>query len=280
MKLISNNKKLVSFIFLLLMAVIWIVPVLWATLTSFKSEQEIRTTGFEFLPEEWVTTNYVDAVMNTTNAPVLKWFFNSMVMSTSSAVLSVIIVSITAYGYARLDFKGRDTLFLTIMGISLFPGIVNLIPMYSIIATFNWVNSMLAIIVPGLGGVTNIFLVRQFMLGIPKEFDEAAKIDGANEFQIFLKIIVPLVRPVLTIVALFSFTGTWNDFLWPAIVFNDIDKMPITAGLELLQGAYGTFKVGLLLSSAIVAIIPTFILFLFAQKYFMESLSLSAGLKG
>lgn len=280
MKKLKNKGKLAAFLFLLLMAVIWIFPIYWGIITSFRMESDIRTTGFELLPINWVLANYFDVIMNTTNAPIIKWFINSMVMSTSTAILSVMIVSITAFGYTRLKFKGRDFLFLTILGISFFPSIVNLIPMYQIMATLNWVNSMFAVIIPGTAGVVNIFLVQQFMKGIPTDFDEAARIDGASDFQIFLRIILPLIKPVLTVVALFSFVGTWNDFLWPTIVFNDIDKMPITAGLQLLQGTYGTFHIGKLLASAIVGIIPTFILYLFAQKYFIESLSLSAGVKG
>src|SRR5690606_20012981 len=123
----------------------------------------------------------------------------------STAILSIIVVSVTAYGYTRLNFKGRDAIFLTLLGISLFPGIVNLIPMYQIMATFNWVNTIMAMIVPALAGVGNIFLVQQFMKGIPKEFDEAARIDGASEFQIFLRVILPLIKPILVVVALFSF---------------------------------------------------------------------------
>ena len=137
----------------------------------------------------------------------------------------------------------------------------------------------MAMIVPAASGVFNIFLVRQFMDNIPKDFDEAAQIDGAGEFTIFTKIILPLVKPVLLVVALFSFTGSWNDFLWPSIVFNDVERMPITAGLQLLQGMYDV-KPGLLMAGALIAIVPTFILYLFAQKYFLQSMSLSAGVKG
>lgn len=165
------------------------------------------------------------------------------------------------------------------MATMMFPGVVNLIPLYKIIDVLGWVNSPIAMIVPGAAGVFNIFLVRQFMNNIPLEFDEAARMDGANDFQILGKVILPLIKPVLLVVSLFSFTGSWNDFLWPSIVFNDIDKMPITPGLQLLQGMYQA-QPTLLMAGALVAIIPTFILYLFAQKYFLESMSLSAGVKG
>lgn len=160
----------------------------------------------------------------------------------------------------------------------MFPGVVNLIPNFKIVDTLGWTNTFLAVIVPGAAGVYNIFLVRQFILGIPKELDESAVIDGANEFQIFYHIILPLIKPVLTVVALFSFTGSWNDFLWPSIVINDIDKLPITPGLQLLQGQYMTYP-GIGTAGAFLALIPTFLLYSVAQKSFMASMSLQSGIK-
>ena len=128
-----------------------------------------------------------------------------------------------------------------------------------------WVNNKLALIVPGAGAIANVFLVRQFALGIPKSFDESARIDGASEFQIYWHIILPILKPVLIVTALFSFTGSWNDFLWPSIVMSSMEQLTITPGLQLLQGQYLTFP-GLGTSGAVVAIIPTALLYLFAQK--------------
>ena len=160
----------------------------------------------------------------------------------------------------------------------MFPGVINLIPNYKIVNTLGWTNTFLAVIIPGIAGVFNVFLVRQFMKGIPEELDESATVDGANEFQIFWHIILPLIRPVLLVVALFSFTGSWNDFLWPSIVMSNVDNMPITPGLQLLQGQYVTYP-GLATAGAILALIPTFLLYLIAQKYFMQSMSLQSGMK-
>ena len=125
-----------------------------------------------------------------------------------------------------------------------------------------------------------MFLMRQFMLGIPKNFDEAARIDGAGEFTIYSRVIMPMMKPVVTVVVLFTFTSQWNDLLWPSIVFNDVQKMPLTLGLQLLMGAYGNFYLASILTAAVVSIIPTFLLYIFAQKYFLQSLSLSSGVKG
>ncbi|MBD8068662.1 carbohydrate ABC transporter permease [Bacillus sp. PS06] len=272
--------KYISLIFLVIMALIWVVPLLYTVLSSFKSEADIQSNAFTFLPINWVIGNYQDVLFANTSAPVAKWFMNSMIISVSQTVLVLVLVSLAGYGYARMKFKGRDAIFVFLMATMMFPAVVNLIPLYKIVDTFGWVNNYLAAIVPGTAGVFSIFLVRQFMLGIPMDFDESARVDGASDFQIFTRLILPLIRPVLTVVALFTFTGAWNDFLWPSIVFNDVEMMPITPGLKLLQGMYGTLEIAHALTGALIAIVPTFILYLFTQKYFMESLSLSSGVKG
>ncbi|MBX8937678.1 MULTISPECIES: carbohydrate ABC transporter permease [Enterococcus] len=271
--------KIVAFLFLFIMAIIWILPLLYGFFTSFKSHGEIMTSGFKIMPAEWVLSNYSNLLVNNTSAPLLRWFLNSMFIAVVHTLLVLFVVSFSAFAYSRLNFKGKNLLFSFLLVTMMFPSVVNLIPLYKIVDIFGWVNTPMAMIVPGAAGVFNIFLVRQFMDNIPKDFDEAAQIDGAGEFTIFTKIILPLIKPVLLVVALFSFTGSWNDFLWPSIVFNDVERMPITAGLQLLQGMYDV-KPGLLMAGALIAIIPTFILYLFAQKYFLQSMSLSAGVKG
>lgn len=272
--------KYISLLFLIIMAFIWIVPLWYTLFSSFKSEADIQSNAFTILPINWVIGNYQDVLFSNTSAPVAKWFMNSMIISVTQTVLVLVLVSLAGYGYARMKFKGRDAIFIFLMATMMFPAVVNLIPLYKIVDSLGWVNNYLAAIVPGTAGVFNIFLVRQFMLGIPKDFDESARVDGASDFQIFIKLILPLIRPVLTVVALFTFTGAWNDFLWPSIVFNDVEMMPITPGLQLLQGMYGSLEVAHALTGALIAIVPTFILYLFTQKYFMESLSLSSGVKG
>ncbi|MBC1795491.1 carbohydrate ABC transporter permease [Listeria booriae] len=271
--------KLIAFVFLFVMAIIWVVPLAWGIVTSFKSEAEVATVGFKFLPVQWVTTNYTELLFDNAATPLLRWFMNSMIIAVSQTVLVLVVVSLAAFAYSRLKFRGRNAMFVFLMATMMFPSVVNLIPLYKIIDTFGWVNNYLAAIVPGAAAVFNIFLVRQFMVNIPIEFDEAARIDGAGDFKIFYKVILPLLRPVLMVVALFTFTAAWNDFLWPSIVFNDIEMMPITPGLQLLQGMYQA-QPAHLMAGALVAIVPTFILYLFAQKYFLQSMALSSGVKG
>ncbi len=283
----ENKTKKISpsliavYVLLIVLAVVWLLPVIYTVTTSFKSVAEFTSNAFNLLPAKWVLDNYVTLVEASASYPVLNWLGNSLIISTVFAVLSVAIVALAGFGYSRLNFKYRDTLFFVLLLISMFPAVVNMIPQYRIIASLGWVNTYWACIVPGLGNVANIFLVRNFMKGIPKELDEAAEIDGASDFQIFTRIMLPAIRPILIVIFLFSFTGAWNDFLWPTLVFNDINKMPVTAGLQLLSNQMGQYnQMGSLMAATCMAILPTLLLFLFAQKYFLQSLNITSGLKG
>ncbi len=276
-----NFSKYIAYAFLIIVCLIWAVPILFGITTSFRSQAEVVSSGFRLLPVNWIVDNYVTILENTSTAPILRWLMNSIFIATTHTFLVIVVISITGYGYSRLKFKGRDALFFTLLGISFFPAVVNLIPSYKIIDALGWVNTAWAMVIPGLAGMGNIFLVRQFMKGIPTELDESARVDGASDFRIFISIILPLIKPVLIVCGLFSFTGSWNDFLWPVIVYTDVDKMPVTAGLLLLQDIYGNYRmIGQLMGSAILAIIPTLLLFLFAQKYFVQSINLNSGIKG
>lgn len=284
MKSSSNSggiSKYIAYGFLGILCLLWALPVVFGITTSFRSQTEVVTSGFRLFPKEWVIENYIAILDNTSTAPILQWLWNSVFIATLHTLLVVVVISVTGYGYSRMEFKGRDALFFTLLGISFFPGVVNLIPSYKIIDALGWVNTSLAMIIPGLAGMGNIFLVRQFMNGIPKDLDESARVDGAGDFRIYFSVILPLVKPILIVCALFSFTGSWNDFLWPVIVYTDVVKMPVTAGLLLLQDIYGNYRmIGQLMGSAMLAIIPTLLLFLFAQKYFVQSINLNSGIKG
>lgn len=276
-----NISKYLANLFLWALCITWIIPVIFGISTSFRTQSEIVQSGFRLFPAEWRLENYVTILGNTSTAPIMRWLFNSVFIASLHTFLVIVVISLTGYGYARMKFKGRDTLFFTLLGISFFPGVVNIIPSYKIIDIFGWVNTSWAMIIPGLAGMGNIFLVRQFLKGIPHDLDESARVDGAGDFRIYASIILPLIKPVLIVCGLFSFVGSWNDFLWPVIVYTDVDKMPITAGLLLLQDIYGNYRmIGQLMGSAIIAIIPTLLLFAFAQKYFIQSINLNSGIKG
>ncbi|MGK9309854.1 carbohydrate ABC transporter permease [Melissococcus plutonius] len=281
MKKHFSISKWIAYLFLTVLSIIWVVPIIFGLTTSFRSQTEVVSDGFRLLPVHWVIENYIEILNNTSTAPIVRWLGNSLFIATTHTILVVFVISFTAYGYTRISYKYKDQIFFLLLGISMFPGIVNIIPSYKIVQMFGWVNTPAAMIIPGLAGMGNIFLVRQFMRGIPKEFDESARIDGAGEFAIYSKIMLPMIRPVLIVCGLFSFSASWNDFLWPVIVYNDVNKMPVTAGLLLLQDIYGNYRlIGQLMGSAFLAIIPTLLLFVFSQKYFVQSMNLNSGVKG
>lgn len=274
----SKPVKIVFFVILALLAVVWICPIVWAVFTSFKSNDEIISSDFHLLPQHWSLENYAEIAQDNEQTPVLRWFVNSIIIAAGQTLLVLVVVSLAAYGYTRLKFEGRDLIFNCLLATMMFPAILNLIPNYKIVDTLGWTNTFLAVIMPGAAGVYNIFLVRQFVVAIPHELDEAAIVDGANEWQVFRYVILPLIRPALTVVALFTFAGAWNDFLWPSIVMTDVDTMPITPGLQLLQGQYLTYP-GVATAGALLALVPMLIMYLFAQKYFMQAMALNSGIK-
>lgn len=271
-------EKLFAGVVLLALSILWIIPVVWAFFTSFKSKNEIISSGFSLIPNKFTLANYIELLGSNEQTPVLTWFVNSLIISVGQTLLVLIVVSLAAYGYTRVKFKGRDVLFLFLLSTMMFPSVLSLIPNYKIVDTLGLLNSPLAVILPGAAGVYNVFLVHQFAKAIPDELDEAARIDGANHLQVYWHIIMPLLKPALTVVALFTFTAAWNDFLWPSIVLTDVENMAITPGLQLLQGQYETYP-GISTAGALIALLPMLGIFIFAQKYFMEALHMTSGIK-
>lgn len=289
----SRNGKLLAFAFLFLLGIIWIVPILWLILNSFKMEADFITsfanvTGptdylSRMIPREWTVSNYIEMFVGgegtNTTANLLAMFKNSFIVAIAQTVGILIITSLSAYAYERLNFKGGNAIFWMLMYMSMFPNVVALLPQFRIANALGWVNNLNALIWPGMAGVFNIFLIRNFMKGIPKALDEAATIDGANSFQVYARIILPSIMPVMIVVGLFAFNGAWNDFLWPTIVMTDVDNQTLTAGLRLLSGQYEQ-KLAHLIASCLVSMVPPFVLYLVAQNYFLQGISVQAGVKG
>lgn len=277
----TKKESWIAFIILCAFVLITLVPLFWIFISSFKIDAEINQAGgFMFLPKTWTLSNYKEILsFSNKQLPVFNWFFNSIIVSGSQTVVAVIIYAMSAYAYSKLEFKGRDGIFLTIMFLSSFPAITNVIPLYKIMHMFGWLNDLISLIIPGLAGVLNIFLIRQFMYGIPDAILESARIDGANEWKVFTRVILPNCKAILTAVGLFTFTGSWNDFLWPSIVINNIDRLTLTAGLQLARGVYGN-QVARMSTIATIAIVPMIVLYIFTQKYFIKGISINSGVKG
>ena len=289
----AKGEKRAALLFLVVLGVVWFAPIIWLILNSFKTDSEFITSftmlknRWDYLgrmiPRRWTTENYVEIFIGgsgiNTASNILMMFRNSFIVSIAVMLLNAMVTSLSAFAYERLDFKGGETIFWTLMYLSMFPNVVNLLPMFRIATALGWVNNLNALIWPSLAGVFNIFLIRNFLKGIPKVLDEAAAIDGASSFQVYLHVILPSIVPVMIVVSLFSFNGAWNDFLWPSIVMTDVRNQTITPGLRLLDGQYGG-EWAHMIASCLVSMLPPFILYLVAQKYFLQGISIQAGVKG
>ena len=289
----SKFEKRFAGIFLTVLAFFWLIPIVWLLLNSFKTDSDFITSfsnmkgPLDYVsrlwPRNFTTVNYVEMFIGgagaNTTANLLEMSKNSLIVSLSQMLLVVTLTSLSAYAYERLHFPGGNAIFWALMYMSMFPNVVAMLPLFKISNSLGWINNLNALIWPALAGVFNIFLLRNFLKGIPRDFDEAASIDGANSFQIYTRIILPAMKPVLIVVALFSFNGAWNDFLWPTLVMTDVNRQTLTAGLRLLMGQYEQ-KWAHLIAATVVSIVPPFLLYLGAQGYFLQGISIQAGVKG
>lgn len=281
----SHLGRIIAFAFMLVMAVVWLMPIVWTVLSSLKPSIEAKQflKYRNLLPMKWTFENY-EYVFNTATTPIFRWMRNSFIVSISQTVLVLFLTSTSAFAYERLRFRGREVIFWVVFGLSMFPNVVGLVPQFQIMNSLRWLDKLPSVIFPGVTGVFNIFLIRNFLKAVPRDLDEAASIDGAGPWLIYYRIILPAIRPVLTVVALFAFTGAWNDFVWPSIALTNPKNLTLTPGLRLLQisegGSGGGGHVVRQLAGGVIGIVPTFIIYLFAQKYFLTGLNLSAGLKG
>jgi multiple sugar transport system permease protein len=207
------------------------------------------------------------------------WLMNSLINATLHTVIVLVVSSLAAYAFARFTFKGRDTLFFIMLGTMMIPNVLNLVPLYSIINAMDLVDTRWALILPGVSSVFGVFLLRQFFLGIPKELEEAAVIDGAGPFRIFTRIMLPVIKPGLIVLGLFTFLANWNDYLWPLTAINTNEERTLTLGLAVLKGTYNVLYAKMM-TVTLISIIPIIIIFIFAQKYFMKGINLSSGIKG
>jgi multiple sugar transport system permease protein len=210
--------------------------------------------------------------------PVLRWFLNSLLAAVGQTLLILVTASMAAYALARMEFRGRKLLTVLILATLFIPPVSLLIPNYVIVAELGWLDSLTAVVVPGAADAFGVFFLRQFFVSLPLELEEAAVLDGANRFQIFTRVILPLSKPALATLALLSFLVNWNDFLWPLFVLFSPERLTLQPGLSTLQSAfttdYATIMVG-----GVIASVPVLILFIFAQRFIIEGVSRS-GFKG
>lgn len=268
-----------AYVLLFTGAAVSLIPFLWMISTSLKLRTEVFRYPPMLIPETLHWENYAN-VFNT--FPFLGYMKNTAVTAISVTALQLLVSATAAYAFARMNFKGRDPLFLLYLGTMMVPGQVTLIPAY-IMMTDKFLGlkgSLLALILPGgLGGVAfGTFMIRQFMLSIPKELEEAAIIDGASPFVIFARIILPLSKAALATLAVFTFMGSWNDFLWPLLMLDKPELQTLTVGLSTLQSRWGT-RWPELMAGSLISILPILLVTLLSQRYFIRGIVVS-GLKG
>jgi len=253
-----------------------LMPLFWMISISFKLPQDIFTMPPSWLPETVTFENYQKLF---SSIPFARQFLNTLGVTTVIVAGQLLFSSMGAYAFARMRFPGREHLFMVFLATMMVPQVVTLIPTFIIIRTFGWVNHYMGLIAPyALGSAVATFMLRQFMLTIPVELEEAARMDGAGHLTIFFRIILPLVRPALAVVGVFAFVFFWNDFLWPQVVINSEQMKTLTVGIAgLASSVYGT-DWGVLMAGATLTVLPLIVVFLVAQRYFIEGIQIT-GLK-
>jgi len=269
--------RTITYLLLLVGSVAMLIPLVWLVRSSFMTLDQIFLFPPEWIPNPWQFQNYPDAL---DVAPFARYFLNTMTIEFFVVVGTVASSTVSAYGFSRLRWKGRDTVFAILMTTLMLPGAVTLIPAFIIWSELGFVNTFAPLTVPAWfgGGMFNIFLLRQFFRGLPRDLDDAAMLDGASPPRILWDIIIPLSRPALITVGIFSFLTTWNDFLGPLIYLNDDRKYTLALGLSQFKGQY-TSEWGLLMAASTLVLAPVLVLFFVAQRYFVEGIAVT-GLKG
>lgn len=271
-------RRTLFWLVMVLLSVIFLAPLFWMLSTSFKTPQDSTSLPLTWIPKSVDTSSYHQLLDGDSSTPVLRWFLNSFVAAAANAVLIVAIDALAAYALARMAFRGKKLIFGGVIGTIFVPGFVFLIPNFLIVYQLGWLDSLWALIVPSAGGAFGVFFLRQFFIGLPRELEEAAELDGANQWTIFFRVVLPLSRPALSTLAVLSFLTNWNDFLWPVYVLFSPKHLTLPAGLSTLQGA-ATTNYPLIMAGAVIASVPVLILFIAAQRQIVASVARS-GLKG
>jgi alpha-1,4-digalacturonate transport system permease protein len=270
-----NGKKppsvgsIVRTTFLLVMTFIILAPVLWFVLSSFKDATELGARPPKIFPTEWAFSNYTEAFQMYN---YMRYFTNSVIVTSLATILTLIINSMAAYAFAKYNFRGRDGLFVMTLAMIMIPLQVILIPIYLVVSSLGLVNTYWGMIIPAAATPTGVFIIRQYMLTIPDELIEAARIDGAGEFRIFARIVLPLCRPALAVVAIFSILWRWNDFLWPLLIAQKEELYTLPVALALLNGQL-VVPYNIVLAMSVMSIIPVLFMFVFMQRQIVQGIA-------
>jgi multiple sugar transport system permease protein len=269
-------RRVLTYILLVLIALVFLIPLAWMVSTSLKPKSQWFSAQIYWIPKTITLANY-QSLLDNPATPIARWFGNSLMVGALVTILIIVVDSLAAYAYARMEFKGRGPLFALLLATLFLPGMMFLVPNFLTIYALHLLNNYGGVILPGLAGVFGVFFLRQFFETIPKELEEAAVLDGANAFQTFWRVALPLARPALATLAVITFLASWNDFLWPLLILQQPDLMTLPPGLATLQGAY-TSEYGQMMAGAMVAAVPVLILYIALQRFIVQSVA-TTGLK-
>ncbi|EFH84004.1 carbohydrate ABC transporter permease [Ktedonobacter racemifer] len=265
-----------SFVLLVLLALLWILPLLWAIDTSLKPETETTT-----IPITWLSSHFtLDAFTSTlANSQMWRWYFNSTLTSGLISLLTIFLASLAAFAFSRIPFRGNRIVFWVILAGIMVPGQILIVPLFTEMQSFGLVDTYWGIILPQIASPVAVFILKQYFDGIPAEFEEAALLDGASRLNIYWRIWMPLARPALAAVAIFTFVISWNNFLWPFIVISNNNMMTLPVGLATVQTSFG-IRYAQIMATALLGGIPVLIVFLCFQKQIVQGIAGTTGLKG
>jgi alpha-1,4-digalacturonate transport system permease protein len=269
-----STGRILVYTALIVLAIVVLTPVVWLALSSFKTQTELAQQPPSLLPGSFAPTNYVEALDTFDFGVYLR---NSLIVTLGATALTLVINTMAAYGLAKYNFRGRDFLFLLTLATIMIPLQVILIPVYQVAAELGMVNSLWGMIIPPAATPTGVFLLRQYMLTIPDDLIEAARIDGAGEFRIFLRIIIPLSTAAIAVVTIFSVIWRWNDFLWPLIIAQDQSTYTLPVALAQFNSQL-VVPFNYILAMSVVSIVPVVIIFLVLQRKIVHGIA-NTGLK-
>ncbi|MCC8051606.1 MAG: carbohydrate ABC transporter permease [Clostridiales bacterium] len=263
--------NIIGYIVLIFVALVVLLPLIWLFVSSFKSDADVIKWPPHFFPAEWLTVQYRYVIKTI---PVLKMLRNTVIFAGSVTVISLIFDSMSAYAFSRMQFRGRKILFNIILLTMMIPFQVIMIPLYLEEFELGILNTYAGLILPRAASAYGIYMLTSFFSGIPKELDEAARIDGMKEGQIYARIIVPLAKPAMVTLGIYHFMNNWNDLLYPMMLTSSANMRTLSAGLAVLVGT-NSIKFGPTLAATVISITPLLILFLFGQRFFMEGIATS-----
>ncbi|HEY4430686.1 MAG TPA: carbohydrate ABC transporter permease [Paenibacillus sp.] len=269
----SSNlwRNITTHLLLILASIILVFPFIWMVSGAFKDSLEVVKMPPQWIPSHFNFDNFTEI---TKYFPIFQSLWNSVEVSVISTGLQLIVCAMAAFVFAKIEFRGREALFFLFLITLMVPMQVTMTPLFIIFQKLHLVNTMAGLILPGIFSAYGTFLLRQHMIGIPNSLLEAAFIDGASYFQVFRKVILPLSKPVLATLLIFSFMSSWNNFLWPLIITSDTSLMTLPLGLSRLQGRWAT-EWNVLMAGNVISFIPIFIVYLFAQKHFIKGITMS-----